>query len=83
MFIITDVTKNFTTRYKRFSKPETFAALLGVRPTATIYADASDCSKEDMWKHYITDSMVSHVLIWINILKHCFGLQYVKKEYNL
>jgi len=48
MFIITDVTKNFTTRYKRFSKPETFAALLGVRPTATIYADASDCSKEDM-----------------------------------
>jgi hypothetical protein len=47
MFIITGVTKNFTTSYRRFSKSETFAVVLGVRPTAIIYADAYDCSKED------------------------------------
>lgn len=48
MFIITGVTKNFTTSYRRFSKSETFAAILGVKPTAIIYADAYDCGKEDM-----------------------------------
>jgi hypothetical protein len=48
IFTITGVTKKFTTSYRRFSKSETFAAILGVRPTAIIYADAYDCSKEDM-----------------------------------
>jgi len=47
MFIITGVAKNFTTSYRRFSKSERFAAVLGVKPTPIIYADAYDCGKED------------------------------------
>jgi hypothetical protein len=37
IFIITGATKNFTTSYWRFPKSETFAAVLGVRPTNCHY----------------------------------------------